>query len=79
MYFFTLHTLGLVIIIIIMVLLVFSLLSSSVPISVGMECPASAMECNREGCVDLRDVCDLTDNCGDRTDEDSCGEKSDVF
>ncbi|XP_062291219.1 apical endosomal glycoprotein [Scomber scombrus] len=41
---------------------------------IGAECPAAAMECKREGCVELRDVCDLTDNCGDRTDEDSCGE-----
>lgn len=34
------------------------------------------MECGREGCVDLRKVCDGTDDCGDKTDEQNCGETS---
>lgn len=40
----------------------------------GAECPAGTMECGREGCVDLRKVCDGTDDCGDNTDEQDCGE-----
>lgn len=34
------------------------------------------MECGHEGCVDLRKVCDGTDDCGDKTDEQNCGEQS---
>lgn len=50
----------------------------SVPLA-GAECPAGTIECNREGCVELREICDFTDDCGDRTDEDNCGEESNVF
>ncbi|KAL7376442.1 hypothetical protein ABVT39_008220 [Epinephelus coioides] len=38
----------------------------------GKECPAGMMECKNEGCVELRQVCDGTDDCGDRTDEQNC-------
>ncbi|XP_068609348.1 apical endosomal glycoprotein [Brachionichthys hirsutus] len=38
----------------------------------GKECPAGMMECRRGGCVDLRQVCDGSDDCGDDTDEERC-------
>ncbi|KAM7393213.1 hypothetical protein PAMA_008047 [Pampus argenteus] len=40
----------------------------------GKECPAGMMECDREGCVEERQVCDGSDDCGDRTDENKCDE-----
>ncbi|XP_036973964.1 apical endosomal glycoprotein isoform X1 [Acanthopagrus latus] len=42
----------------------------------GQECPTNMVECKREGCVDQRQVCDGTDDCGDGTDELNCGEFS---
>lgn len=53
----------------------FSLITSSVPLP-GKECPAGMIECRREGCVAERQVCDGSDDCGDGTDEDNCGEIS---
>ncbi|XP_057674321.1 apical endosomal glycoprotein [Corythoichthys intestinalis] len=38
----------------------------------GKECPAEMLECKRGGCVDQRQVCDGTDDCGDGTDEENC-------
>uniref|UniRef100_UPI003AAC9054 apical endosomal glycoprotein n=1 Tax=Centroberyx gerrardi TaxID=166262 RepID=UPI003AAC9054 len=40
----------------------------------GTACPAGALQCKRESCVEQRQVCDGTDDCGDRTDEETCGE-----
>ncbi|XP_073334470.1 apical endosomal glycoprotein [Pagrus major] len=40
----------------------------------GPECPTNMIECAREGCVDQRQVCDGTDDCGDGTDELGCGD-----
>uniref|UniRef100_UPI0037E80A4D apical endosomal glycoprotein n=1 Tax=Semicossyphus pulcher TaxID=241346 RepID=UPI0037E80A4D len=40
--------------------------------SPGKECPAGMMECRREGCVEQRQVCDVSDDCGDGTDEETC-------
>ncbi|XP_011615887.2 apical endosomal glycoprotein [Takifugu rubripes] len=41
--------------------------------SPGGECPAGTMRCTNEVCVEERLVCDGTDDCGDGTDELSCG------
>ncbi|XP_041816416.1 apical endosomal glycoprotein [Chelmon rostratus] len=50
-------------------------LDCAVPLPLpGEECPTNMIECNREGCVEQRQVCDGTDDCGDRTDEDNCEE-----
>ncbi|XP_037121973.1 apical endosomal glycoprotein [Syngnathus acus] len=38
----------------------------------GKECPAEMLACKRGGCVTQRQVCDGTDDCGDRTDEENC-------
>ncbi|KAM3600027.1 uncharacterized protein V6R79_015952 [Siganus canaliculatus] len=40
----------------------------------GEGCVAGMLECNREGCVAERQICDGTDDCGDGTDEDMCGD-----
>lgn len=42
----------------------------------GKECPSGTIECGREGCVEEQKVCDGTDDCGDLTDEQNCGEIS---
>ncbi|XP_056146869.1 apical endosomal glycoprotein [Lampris incognitus] len=38
----------------------------------GEGCAAGLFECKREGCVAQRQLCDGTDDCGDRTDEEPC-------
>lgn len=37
-------------------------------------CDAGFVECKQEGCVEDYKVCDGTDDCGDGTDEEKCGE-----
>lgn len=32
--------------------------------------------CNNSVCVESKHLCDYSDDCGDRTDEDNCGEIS---
>ncbi|KAM3874405.1 apical endosomal glycoprotein [Diretmus argenteus] len=39
----------------------------------GTACSAGTWKCKHEGCVEMRQVCDGTDDCGDRTDEENCG------
>lgn len=41
----------------------------------GAGCSSGMMECKNEGCVEQRQVCDGSDDCGDRSDEDEtvCG------
>jgi hypothetical protein len=36
------------------------------------ECPATSFICDRKACVSYSDVCDLTDDCGDNSDENNC-------
>lgn len=50
-----------------------SLHTSSVPSS-AEGCPPGMMRCNNQACVEERQVCDGTDDCGDGTDELNCGE-----
>ena len=47
--------------------------SSSEPSAAGV-CADGMLQCARGGCVDQRQVCDGTDDCGDSTDEQNCGE-----
>ena len=35
-------------------------------------CPSDYFRCDRRACVPSSEVCDLTDNCGDNSDEKSC-------
>lgn len=53
----------------------FSLIMSLAPPS-DQGCSAEMMKCKRGGCVEQRQVCDGSDDCGDGTDEGDCGEKS---
>jgi len=48
-------------------------LSLSVPPESGT-CIPGFVTCKREGCVEDYKVCDGTDDCGDGTDEENCGE-----
>ncbi|XP_072228678.1 apical endosomal glycoprotein [Leuresthes tenuis] len=38
----------------------------------GNECPEGMVNCSRGGCVEQRQVCDGSDDCGDGTDEKNC-------
>ncbi|XP_036070478.1 apical endosomal glycoprotein isoform X2 [Oryzias melastigma] len=38
------------------------------------ECPAGMVRCSNAACVEQRHVCDGSDDCGDGTDEESCGD-----
>ncbi|XP_070706487.1 apical endosomal glycoprotein [Pempheris klunzingeri] len=40
----------------------------------GTDCSAEMIKCRNQGCVDQRLVCDGSDDCGDGTDEENCGE-----
>ncbi|XP_041666036.1 apical endosomal glycoprotein isoform X2 [Cheilinus undulatus] len=40
----------------------------------GEGCSPGMLECRNEGCVEQRQVCDGTDDCGDGTDEENCGD-----
>lgn len=53
---------------------IFFSLSLSSSASFPGECPAGMMRCNNEACVEERQACDGTDDCGDGTDELNCGE-----
>ncbi|XP_061657393.1 apical endosomal glycoprotein [Syngnathoides biaculeatus] len=44
----------------------------ALPFPVLGECPVGMLECKLGGCVDQRQVCDGTDDCGDWTDEENC-------
>lgn len=37
-------------------------------------CPENMFECNNRVCVEPSRVCDFSDDCGDGSDENSCGE-----
>ncbi|KAM9323035.1 apical endosomal glycoprotein [Pholidichthys leucotaenia] len=39
-----------------------------------VECPAGMVKCNNKACVDERQFCDGTDDCGDGSDEHNCDE-----
>lgn len=45
-------------------------LNCALPLPEG--CAAGMLECGNDGCVDPRQVCDGTDDCGDGTDERNC-------
>lgn len=42
-------------------------------------CPENMFTCNNSVCVGLNQVCDFSDDCGDRSDENNCGETSQMF
>lgn len=46
----------------------------SVPSESGA-CGPGFVRCKRDGCVEDYKACDGTDDCGDGTDEENCGER----
>lgn len=42
-------------------------------------CPENMFMCNNSVCVERNQVCDFSDDCGDRSDENSCGEISQML